>query len=141
MADLLITATSVIKGSDCDVYNGLAGATITAGQAVYLNTTTNRLQLADANASLAAANVKGIALHASGDGQPLQIAVSGTLTMTTGGAGTTLVVGTPYFLSATAGGLAPPADLATGMYTTEVFICKTATTVVMGIKASGALVP
>lgn len=141
MADLLVTDTSVLKGTDSDIYNGLAGATIVAGQCVYLNTTTNKLLLADANASVTAANVKGIALHGSADGQPLQIAVSGTLSLTTSGAGTTLVIGTPYFLSATPGGLCPPGDLATGMFTTEVGVGKTATTLVLGIKASGALVP
>jgi hypothetical protein len=49
MADISITAASVAASSAASKVTGVAGATITAGQVVYLDTTTNTYKLADAN--------------------------------------------------------------------------------------------
>lgn len=114
MADLTITAADVVKGGVGSIpvttENGIAGATVTAGQVVYEDATdNNKWKLADANVSDAAANVKGIALHAALAGQPLQVIKGGPLTL-----GAILTAGHWYVLSATAGGIAPVADLASG---------------------------
>lgn len=118
MADLTITAANVLKtavaGYTASEETVVAGATITAGQTVYLDSTdSNKAKLADANASQATAQTYGIALHAALSGQPLRILRGGPLSL-----GTILTRGLIYVQSATAGGIAPSADLASGHYST-----------------------
>lgn len=112
-ADLSITAGSVIASSQATVFNGTAGATITAGQVVYRDTSTNTIKLADADASAATAAAFGIALNGASTGQPVRV-VTADPALTVGG---TLSLTAPvYVLSGTAGGIAPIADLAAGDY-------------------------
>ena len=141
MADLTITAANVATGTDAKTANGTAGATITAGQALYIDATdSNKIKLADANASLATSALVGVSLHAALSGQPITYQISGEMNP-----GATLAVGTIYVLSATAGGIAPAApgvtDLATGMYTNIVGIGKTATNMKLVIATAGVAVP
>lgn len=138
MANLTITPAQVLAGADCDFYQGIAGEATTAGQACYLDDLTNRLRLADANASQEAAAVKGIALHAASAEQPLRLAVSGTLTL---GAGAAPVLATVYIAGATAGSIAPVADSVSGWYTTVLGVGGASNTLLMGngVLASGAL--
>jgi hypothetical protein len=112
MSDLTITATAILAGTDADFFQGLAGETITAGQSVYLDSLTNRVRLADANASLATAAAIGISLHGATAGQPIRVQTGGSITL---GVGTLALI---YVVSATAGGIAPSADIASGWYTT-----------------------
>ena len=50
MAAISITAANVLKSSTGQVSVGTAGATITAGQSVYIDTSdSNKIKLADAN--------------------------------------------------------------------------------------------
>lgn len=123
MADISITAASVLPSSDTQYVDGILGATVTAGQTVYLDTATTTYKLADANASSSTASTMGIAMNGGASGQPVKVAVAGTIT-----AGGTLTTGLIYVQSATAGGLAPSADLASGHYP-----------VVVGIATSAAL--
>jgi hypothetical protein len=51
MAALTITAASVLAGSNASTENGTAGATITAGQVVYLDEATGKYGLADCNSA------------------------------------------------------------------------------------------
>lgn len=111
MADVVVTAAEVLPGSDTTYFDGTAGATVTAGQTCYLDSATNTLKLADANASSATGTVKGIAMHGASSGQPLRLAVGGSIDP-----GFTVTVNTIYVQSATAGGIAPAADLASGHY-------------------------
>jgi hypothetical protein len=113
MADITVTAAQVLPGTgtDCNFENGIAGATITAGQVVYLDTTNNTYKLADNNDSVATAVAAGVALHGATAGQPLRIQTAGAVTI---GAGAAPVAGMVYMLSATPGGIAPHADLTTG---------------------------
>lgn len=120
MPDLVITPDSVLAGTDAAFYQGIAGAALTAGQVVTLDPATKQLKLADSNAAVALATVKGIALHAASVGQPLRIQTNGTLTV----GGTT--VGKIYVLSGTPGGIAPVEELLAGMYTS-----------ILGIGAAG----
>lgn len=117
MTDLSITVAQVLPGSaDTDVFvYGLAGATITAGQALYLDSVTSTYKPADANASQATAAVAGIATHGALTGQPIKLQTAGDITL---GAGAAPVVSVLYVVSATPGGIAPAADLASGYYTT-----------------------
>lgn len=111
MTDISVTAANVkwVSGTRPRVVK--AGATITAGQAVYLNTTTLEHELADADTD-AASEVAGVSLTDGVDGRDMLIAPAGA----TIAWGATLTAGTIYVLSATAGGVAPEADLATGDY-------------------------
>lgn len=109
MADLTLTAANVLRTA-ADTTTGIAGETITAGQAVYLKSSDSRYWKAQCDGTAAEADVKGIALHAALAGQPLTIATAGTMNI----GGTTAKVA--YYLSATAGGVAPVADLVSGNY-------------------------
>lgn len=109
MADITITAANVLRTS-ADTTTGIAGETITAGQAVYLKSSDTRYWKAQCDGTAAEAAAVGIALHAALAGQPLTIATGGTMNI---GATTAKVF---YYLSATAGGIAPIADLTSGQY-------------------------
>ena len=64
MADLTITAANVLPGSNAVTENGLLGATVTAGQAVYKEAATGTWKLSDADSATAEVRtVGGIALN------------------------------------------------------------------------------
>lgn len=125
MSDLTITASQVLPGADAEIdrlHN--AGATITAGQSLYLDKTVtpNLWKPTDANAA-ATADVDGIALHGSLAGQPLAAQTSGEITL---GAGAAMTVGETYGNSETAGGIAPISDRVTGVIVPNIGVAKTA---------------
>lgn len=110
MTDIVITAASVAAGTGAVIERGTAGGTITAGQVVYKDAADGKFKLADNDSATAAArNPYGIALNSASNGQPLAVIRSGDLT-----AGGTLVAGTAYYLSGTAGGICPLADVTSG---------------------------
>lgn len=112
MVDLVITAASVLPGTEAEgaqFEQGLAAVAITAGQLVYKDSS-NLYRLADNNdTSDTLSVVVGVALHGCAAGQPLRVQVAGPYTV-----GATVASGSVYVLSATPGGIAPVADLATG---------------------------
>ena len=113
MADITITAASVLKSATTVIEHGTAGATITAGQVVYLDSSDSEYKLADTDSATAAVrSPRGIALNNASDGQPMTIARKGPVTI-----GGTLAAATTYYLSGTPGGIAPIADVASGDYT------------------------
>ena len=74
MTDIVITPASVIAGADASIDFGVAGQAITAGQVVYLETATNKLKLADNNATdIEVRTARGIALNGAADGQPIGV--------------------------------------------------------------------
>lgn len=112
MADLSITAGSVLKGTNAQVQSGTAGATITAGQPLYADSTDGFKLKPAIGTSAAASKCVGISLHAALDEQPVQYLTSGQYTV-----GATVVLGQTYVVSAgAAGGVAPISDLTTGNY-------------------------
>ena len=137
MADLTITAASVIAGSTATKETGTAGASITAGQVVYKDASdSGKFKLADNDSATAAARtVYGIALHAASSGQPLTVLKSGPITI-----GATTAVGTVYMLSSTAGGIAPVADAGSGDYVTVLGVGTSTTVIEVNIQAAGAAV-
>ncbi|MBZ0294508.1 MAG: hypothetical protein K8L99_18230 [Anaerolineae bacterium] len=89
-----------------------AGEAIDRGESVYLNTTTLEHELAQADAD-GTSEFAGVALTDGEDGSDMLIAPPGAVIDW----GATLTAGTIYVLSAaTAGALAPEADLGTGEY-------------------------
>lgn len=135
MADISVTAGSVVASAGAVKLQGTAGATITAGQALYLDSTTNTLKLADADSSAATANCVGIALNGGSSGQP--ITYTNDDPDFTPGATLSLSVATVkgvYILSATAGGIAPAVDLAAGMYPVFIMLVKSTSKAVLKIQ-------
>lgn len=111
MVDLVITATSVVAGGNAKDITHPAGATITAGQVVYRDSA-GVLQLADCDSATAAARSPlGIALNGAATGQPVKVLKSGNVTI-----GATVTQGVAYYLSPTAGGICPVADILSGDY-------------------------
>lgn len=135
MADLTITAASVVAGSGATKENGVAGATITAGQAVYKDASDGgKFKLADNDSATAAVrSFYGIALHGASSGQPLTVLKDGPITI-----GATTAVGIVYCLSSTAGGICPSADIATGDYNTIIGIGTSTTVIEVQPLAAGA---
>lgn len=128
MADISVTAASIVKTSSTLWALGVAGATITAGQPVYRDATAgNKLKPADADV-LATSLAVGIALHGASDGQPLQYATGGTLTFNA-----VLTAGTVYVASTNPGGIAPVADMASGDFVTILGIGTSTTVLKIGI--------
>ena len=112
MAAISITAANVLKSASGSVANGIAGASITAGQALYIDTgDSNKLKLADANGTAPANTFAGIALNAATAGQPVSYCTNDTAGFTIGA---TVLAGDTIWLSPAAGGLTKTfADLAT----------------------------
>jgi hypothetical protein len=111
MADLSITAANVILSANGAKAEGIAGEAITAGKALYRDAADGKkLKLADANAT-GKTNVVGIALNDAGVGQPVHFCIEDP-ELAIGG---TVALGAVLILSATAGGIAPVADAASGM--------------------------
>lgn len=124
MADLIQTATSVLKSGDSTVRtaDGIAGSTVVAGQPVYLDSTDGySVKPADASA-LTTAAVVGIALNGGADGQPIEyVTRDAALDL-----GATLTIGAVYVLSATAGAICPEADILTGEFITIIGVADAA---------------
>ena len=135
MADLSITAANVIADSSARLRTGTAGATITAGQIVYLDPTDNRYKLADCDSATAAVrSPAGMALHGALSGQPLTIAEGGPVAL-----GAILTAGVAYYLSPTAGGVCPVADLSAGDYPTILGIASSTSVLKLRIHEAGAV--
>jgi hypothetical protein len=110
MADISITATSVTASLSLNVTTKAAGATIVAGQTVYLDASTGRWLLADSDAVIVAARTPaGVALNGGSINQPVAVKSAGPVTMNA-----VLTAGTGYYQSGTPGGIAPIADQTTG---------------------------
>lgn len=123
--DLTVTAANVLASAVPYAKHGIAGAAITAGQALYIDTTdSNKLKLADANGTAPANTYAGIALHAAAIGQPIAYQNSDPSFTT----GFTALAGDPIFLSDNAGGVTKTiADLASGSAVIQVGLMLTTT--------------
>lgn len=133
MADLVITAASVVQGANSETKTGRAGEALVAGKAVYLDATAKKYKLADSNSVVAGANTAvGIALNGAALDQPVVVQTGGDITI-----GATLVAGSPYYLSETPGGIEPSADLATGENVCLLGFASSATVLAIAIQAPG----
>jgi hypothetical protein len=131
MADLSITAASVAAGTNATKQNQyLAGASITQGKSVYVDTADNTVKLADADAVIS--GVVGVALNAASAGQPVTFQQYGNITI-----GATVATGTAYYVSATAGGICPEADLASGDFPHFLGFATSTTVIALDPKACG----
>ena len=136
MADLTITATLVVPGGAAVKLTGPAGATLTAGQAVYQDTA-GLWQLSKANGTAAQKAVVGITLNGGAINQIVTVQTGGTITI-----GATVAVGTIYVLSgAVAGNIAPSTDLVSGWQTITLGIATTAGALLMNLFNAAVAVP
>lgn len=135
MSDLTITAGNVAAGSNAQVdFARKAGETITAGQAVYRSSSTGLWMKADNNA--VAAEVRqatGIALNGAASGQPLAVQTGGDITI-----GATVAAGAAYYLSDTAGGICPLADVGAGEYICLIGVAKSTSVIQLIFAYTGA---
>jgi hypothetical protein len=94
VADLVITAANVAPTSNTNIQTVTAGAAVTAGQVVYLDTAASYVAKLAYGDTAAKATVFGVAMNNAASGQPLDVAVGGDITI-----GATIVTGTAYLLS------------------------------------------
>ena len=113
MADISITASSVVAGANARISDGTAGEAVTAGQVVYKSSTTKKWLKADADSATPEAREGiGLALNGASANQPLKVQTGGDITL-----GAVLTAGVAYYLSGlTAGAICPVADVGTGEY-------------------------
>jgi hypothetical protein len=134
MSALTITPAAIIPVAGYGWGEGIAGATIAAGQPLYRDASdSNKIKLCDANASLAAAACVGVSLHASLAGQPIKYIRTGDLAF-----GAILTKGGQYIVGASvAGDINPDADLTTGWYRTNLFWALSTSVGRMNLLATG----
>jgi hypothetical protein len=103
MADIALTAAQIapVFPKEAEIYAFEAAVTITAGQAVYVNTS-GKIDLADANGS-GTLQFRGIALNGGGAGQTIDVLKRGHVYGFTISA---VAYDAPLFLSDTAGSIA-----------------------------------
>lgn len=139
MASLTITVGNMIPVAGYQAESGyLAGATITRGQSVYLDSTTSTWKLADCDASAAAAGSAGIGISLSDvvATQPMLVQQGGDL-----GFGAILTVGQIYCVAATAGEICPYSDLTTNGRVTILGVASTTSNLKLRMWASGIAKP
>lgn len=136
MADLTITATSVVKGTGAITASEIAGAAITAGQTLYKDPADNKVKLYDADgASAAIRTFYGIALNGAATNQPVTVLTDGPITI-----GATTAVGVAYYGSDVPGGICPFADLESGDYPTIIGIGISTTQIRVRPLAAGVVI-
>lgn len=137
MADLVVTAGSVVPFANATRETGVAGATILAGQTVYKDPTTKKYLLADADSATASARTtRGIALNGASLDQPLVVHTGGGINP-----GATVVIGTVYAQSDVPGAIRPVADNGSGDYVTVIGVGVAVNRIDVNIQASGVAVP
>ena len=134
MADLTITPANCVAVAGSQIGYGTSGATITAGQAIYLEASSSTWKLADNNSATAEARAAtALALTGSSSGQPIAYTTAGN-SVTLGG---TMTAGVAYYLSDTPGGICPVADLSSGEYPQVIGIATSTTVLRLSFTASG----
>lgn len=137
MADLSITPANVIPSDAAVIIEGVCGATIAAGQAVYIDTAnSNVLKLAYNAGTLLEGTVAGIALNGGASGQIIRYVTKDPALVL----GCTMTVGDAIYLGGVAGGLTlTTTDLDTGEFCSIIGICTVLNSKInMGILRAGA---
>ncbi len=136
MVDFNPAAAEVIPGSDAITEDIVAGEVLAAGDPYYFDATdSDKAKKADANASDATAKVRGLVVsQALAAGQRGVGQRAGSLTI---GATAAIGAGAVVVLSATAGKLAPVADLAAGWRRTIIGVGKAANGLLLAINPTG----
>lgn len=135
MADLTVTATSVVPISG-SVQSGIAGETITAGNSLYIKAADGKLWKAQCDGTAEEATCVGVAMNGGAVNQPVAYVADGSVNI-----GATTSKATTYVVSATAGGIAPQADLiATNRISYVGYATDTTGTLIVMRRLTGAVV-
>src|SRR5215831_4074810 len=133
MATIAITAANVLPSSQATIFSGTAGATITQGQPLYLDTTTSTYKLAN---TLTNNPVAGLAMDAASANQPIMICSRDpNLNI-----GAVLTTGNVILVGNTAGGIQPYEDRTTGWYVTSLGVMISTTRLNFYITGSNAAI-
>ncbi len=130
MADITITPANVSRVSG-SIQRKDAGATITAGDSVYVDSA-GVLQVCENDQTAVEAACAGLALNNGDTGQPVTYQVSGDLDP-----GGTLVAGEVYVVGAAPGAIAPVGDIAASEFATIIGIGTSTSNLKMGLLPSG----
>jgi hypothetical protein len=110
MTDLVFVASDILA-LGAKQTEGISGGVPVAGDVVFLSPEDNQWRRASNNSPTIGAKIPGgIALNGATTGQPIDVLVSGDLTVSN-----VLTPGDAYYLSANAGKICPRADVVTGM--------------------------
>lgn len=135
MADIVQTPANVLAAVNTPTRDGIAGATIVAGDALYKDSTDgNKLKLA-IDTPVASAAAVGVALNGGASGQPIRYQTGGDHNP-----GGTVAIGETYFVSSNAGKFAPDADVLAGKFRTTLGIGTTASNIKLAISVGGVAV-
>lgn len=107
------------------------GATTALGQPLYLDIAAAKHKPAT-NAAVASAKCSGISITGGVDGSYAYVAQGGSIELV----GTTMAVGTAYYIGATAGDIVPESDLSTGKIVTRLGTASTATILDLSIQST-----
>src|SRR5689334_2100256 len=137
MAALTVTAANVIAaaGATIDTSRNF-GATITAGQSVYLDTVTNTYKLFNAITSAVTGKLAGVALNGGSSGQPAAILTDGNYNP-----GATVAVGVVYVGGGTNGAINPSADLVSTWFSNVLGIATTTSNILVKLLNSCVALP
>jgi len=133
MAAISITAASVLHSSSATVFIGTAGATITQGQPLYLDTVTSTYKLANA---LTNNPVAGLATVAASNGQDMVICSRDP----NWNLGAVVTTGNVILVGNTAGTIQPYEDRASGWYVTSLGVMISTTRLNFYITGSNAAI-
>jgi len=134
MVDIVVTPASVIATGNVSREDGQAGETIPQGKAVYFDTTLGKWKLADNDSvTVEARQAVGISLNSASLDQPIAVANAGDIAL----GGAVLVAGSPYYVSATPGGIAPQADIVAGKTVCLLGIARSTTVLALDIQFPG----
>ena len=134
MANLTVTAANVAIGGDTARVRAVTvGEAVTQGEPVYFNPSDSKYYLAEAGDVVAKSVATAIVLTpAAADGRAV-VATEGLVNV-----GATLSAGEIYVVSATAGAIAPIADLTTGDFVTILGVATSTSLIDLRITASQA---
>jgi hypothetical protein len=132
VADLSITSANVSPNAGATVRSGTAGATIAAGQVVYIDENDNRKLKLAVNTSRAASLVAGVALNGASSGQPIDYVHSGPYAH----GATATSTGDIYVLSSTAGGIETSTNASTNDWVSIIGVGISATEMSVRLHAS-----
>lgn len=137
MAAIAIVAASVIPSVNAIIKRGIAGATITQGQPVYLDAADSyKVKLADSDGSQAISTVVGISTTSASAGQYVEYCESDPSFTP----GSTQLAGDDVWLFDAAGGLTiTKADLEAGDYVVHLGTYLTTTTMNLKITIGGVI--
>ena len=133
MAAIAITAANVLHSSQATIFTGTAGATITQGQPVYLDTVTSTYKLANA---LTNNPIAGLSMVSTANQQDIVVCSRDpNLNI-----GAVLTTGNIVLVCNTAGTLQPYEDRATGWYVTSLGVMISTTRMNFYITGSNAAI-